>query len=163
MAGHHLNSRSEDDPVARKLCWRATDLADSGRVQEGIRLLRKAASRRYEVAFNLLGHFFEEFVDPPQPRKATYWYKRAVDLGYSISAWNLAMHHRNRGATRWYLYWLRKAADMGEEDAIAVLSSPEALMETSISGYGGAFQKWKSQPYWDRLFERLSSEPATKG
>lgn len=53
------------------------------------------------------------------PEEAIYWYKRAVEAGNSTSAWNLAMHYIPLKQKRLYRYWMRKAAAMGEEDAVA--------------------------------------------
>jgi TPR repeat protein len=59
----------------------------------------------------------DSFVTPVRDAEAVYWYKRALRNGSVTAAWNLAMHHKAKGNTRWHAYWLGVAADRGDEDA----------------------------------------------
>lgn len=48
---------------------------------------------------------------------AVFWYKRAIRLGSSQAAYNLAISHKANGTLRWYKYWLHVAMNMGDGDA----------------------------------------------
>jgi TPR repeat protein len=50
------------------------------------------------------------------------WYKRAAARNPSTAMFNLARTHLLRGKPRWYLYWMKKLADMGDEYAREDLS-----------------------------------------
>lgn len=51
------------------------------------------------------------------------WYLRAARLGHPVAAYNLAVISRLAGGQRGYLRWLRRAADLGDADAVAELAS----------------------------------------
>jgi TPR repeat protein len=70
-----------------------------------------------------LGNIYDDVLSPPQRRKAVDMYRRAVRLGSRAGASCLAAHYRNLGKTRWYRYWLRRAAEMGDEEALNELAS----------------------------------------
>ena len=53
-----------------------------------------------------------------RPQEAVHWYKRSVAAGNAASAWNLAMHYIPLVNKRWYQHWMKRAAAMGNEDAI---------------------------------------------
>lgn len=62
--------------------------------------------------------------DPPRVKDAVRLYKRAAARGDNLSAWNLARHYEMKPMSKQYLYWLRKAFDMGMEEAGEELKSP---------------------------------------
>jgi len=70
----------------------------------------------YVSAMNSLATLLDDHLDHGQ--EALTWYKRAVTAGDSTAAWNLAMHYVPLRQKRLYRYWMRKAAAMGDEDAI---------------------------------------------
>ena len=94
---------------------------ESGLNERAIQFYLEAA-RLGDVSAQLnLGNILDEKISPAEPSEAVYWYKRAARSGSAAGAWNLAMHYRKTRQRRWYDYWLRRAAELGEEDAIAIL------------------------------------------
>ncbi len=53
--------------------------------------------------------------------RARYWYKKAIAQGAPEAAYNLAISYQQQGNTRWFNYWIRKSAQMGDEDAMELL------------------------------------------
>lgn len=51
-------------------------------------------------------------------KKAAYWYKRAIRQKSPEAAYNLAISYKHQGKIRWFDYWIKRAADMGDQDAI---------------------------------------------
>ncbi len=65
-----------------------------------------------------LANLLDDYVSPPKPALAVYWYKRAARRGYATAAINLAVHYQNLRKRRWYIHWLKVAAELGDRDAI---------------------------------------------
>lgn len=76
-----------------------------------------------------LGNLLDDKLDARNPQAAASLYKEVVADGDPEGAWNLAIHYRNRGDNRWGLHWLRKAAQMGHEDARAIMSSMKTIIK----------------------------------
>lgn len=57
----------------------------------------------------------------PRPEVAVSLYEAAADAGYAASAWNLYLHHGDLGDTEKAARWLRRAADLGDEDAVKLV------------------------------------------
>ena len=53
----------------------------------------------------------------PDPKKAVYWYKRAVKNGEAHGAYNLGVHYKTLGNARWASYWFLKAVSLGHDYA----------------------------------------------
>lgn len=106
---------SEPYPGYDEFC-RAFDLEEQGRFEEAIRMYRRAAKKGLRSVYLNIADIYDE-MDPPQPREAVRWYKRAVACKDANAAWNLAVHYRLRENKPWYLYWLRRAVAMGNHDA----------------------------------------------
>ncbi|WP_126000560.1 tetratricopeptide repeat protein [Sphingomonas koreensis] len=98
-------------------------LYEEGRYAEAESKLNEAVRSKDPLAIHTRGYQAEES-DPPQIDEALNYYRTAANLGYEPSIMNLARHYEMRGDARWYLYWLRKAADMGSPDAIQELDRP---------------------------------------
>jgi TPR repeat protein len=98
--------------------WReGCELEERGLIPEALRAYTVAARLGSSSAQVNLGNILDDVVKPSRTSEAKAWYKRAVKRGNPSGAWNLAMHYRNNGNPRWYRYWLRVAADLGDEDA----------------------------------------------
>jgi TPR repeat protein len=105
-------------PAEAEALWRrGVELEDAGDVNAAICVYLEAAKMGHPLAQSNLGNMLDDKIDPPRPREAVYWYKRAVRGGLSVAAWNLSMHYRNLGQRRWSIYWLKVANKMGNEDA----------------------------------------------
>lgn len=65
-----------------------------------------------------LANILDDYAIPKNPQRAVKLYKVAVKMGYDVAAYNLAIHYRNVGFRRWYIYWLRVAAEMNNSDAL---------------------------------------------
>ena len=96
---------------------------EEGDLEKAISLYKKASRRGFAPAQTNLGNIYDDVLNPAQPRKAVEMYRRAVRLGSPAGASCLAAHYRNLGKSRWYRYWLRKAAEMGEEDAMIEMAT----------------------------------------
>ena len=90
---------------------------EEGDLDRAIELYKQASRMGFTPAQTNLGNIYDDVLIPAQPHKAVEMYRRAVRLGDRAGAWCLAVHYRNLHRGRWYRYWLRKAAEMGEEDA----------------------------------------------
>lgn len=100
---------------------RGYDCDEQGDFERAVTFYRQSAAKKYRSAYVNLGNLLDKSDNPLRQKEAVYWYKRAFREGAKAGAWNLAMHYRNRGVRRWYLHWLSRAAEMGEEDAIKAL------------------------------------------
>lgn len=115
--------QAEIESKADFLWRRASALEDRGEIDLAVKLYTDAARLGEPIAQSNLANLLDDKVSPARPKEAVYWYKRALKAGHEPAAWNLAMHYRNAGKKRWYLYWLRVAAELGDEDAQALLQS----------------------------------------
>jgi TPR repeat protein len=106
-----------------ELCSLASKSEDDGDLEKAIELYLKAAKLGDSVAQLNLGVILEDKISPPQVKEAIYWTKRAIRSGHATGAWNLAMRYRLLGNKRWYIFWLNKAAEMGEVEAFEELKT----------------------------------------
>ena len=90
-----------------------------------IRWYRRAALKKHTSAMLNLGNIMDSLPSEENRKEAIYWYKLAIQHGNRSGAWNLAMLYRNRRIRRWYLHWLHRAAELGDEDAVATLRKIE--------------------------------------
>lgn len=104
----------------------AFDAQEKGDVETAIRLYKRASRMGSTSAQLNLGNIYDDVLIPAQPLKAVQMYRKAVKLGDPGGAWNLAIYYKKLGKKRWHRYWLRRAASMGEEDAISELSDTES-------------------------------------
>lgn len=115
-----MNKESDKDPL--KVFSEAFHAQEEGNLDKAISLYKQASRMGFAPAQTNLGNIYDDVLDPAQPRKAVELYRKAVKLGSRAGASCLAAHYRNLGNNRWHFYWLRRAAEMGEEDAINELS-----------------------------------------
>jgi TPR repeat protein len=108
---------------AEEITLRAIDLHEAGRFDEAVAMYMPAAKAGHVVAQGNMATLLDDYVCPRRPGEAVFWYKRAHRNGSVTAAWNLAIHYKMVGKRRWYNYWLKVAADGGDEDAQAELES----------------------------------------
>jgi TPR repeat protein len=102
----------------------ASEAEDLGDNDKAIRLYRLAARLGFSPALINLGNWYDDKAIPRAPKEAVKLYKRAVSLGDEVAAYSLAIHYRNLKNKRWYLYWLKRSAQMGYEEAVIELTCP---------------------------------------
>jgi TPR repeat protein len=110
----------------------AFQLAQDGKVEEAIAVYRLWAKRGSTIAQNALAALLDDQLVPPRHKEAVYWFRRAVNQGSTIAAWNLAMHYKNRDKDRWYLFWLGKAAALGDDEAEETLEIERAFRHAGM-------------------------------
>lgn len=115
-----MSRKSAEDPLV--VFTEAFNAQEEGALLKAISLYEQAARMGFSPAHINLGNIYDDGLTPVQPFKAVRMYKRAVKLGHPAGAWNLAVYYKKLGKSRWHRYWLRKAASMGDEDAIKELS-----------------------------------------
>ena len=50
-------------------------------------------------------------------------YTAAADAGFAASAWNLYLHYGDVGDGEAAMRWLRRAAELGDDDAVALVDA----------------------------------------
>jgi TPR repeat protein len=100
-----------------KIWYRAAELEELGKIEEAVKLYRRGARLGNLGSMINLASLLDDQISPPKPREAIYWYKRGIKAGDSTAAFNFAMHYRNLRQRRWYVHWMRVAAQMGDSDA----------------------------------------------
>ena len=112
-------------------------LHEAGCIAEANAKLTDAVRAQDPLALHTRGYEAEES-EPPRIREALTFYKMAARQGYEPSVMNLARHYENLGNARWYLYWLRKAVEMGSPDARRELDRPfPYLVSAAILNFEG--------------------------
>jgi TPR repeat protein len=127
---------------AHALYVRASHLEDLGESKRAINTYLQAAKLGHVYAQSNLATLLDDVVSPPRGKEAVYWYKKSVKGGNDTAAWNLAMHYRNLGKSRWYQFWLNVAARMGDEDARVELAKEKR--STLRNRNGSLSKKYKS-------------------
>lgn len=107
--------------TAERIYVRALGLEDRGRRKQAIAHYYVAAGMGLDMAQCRLADLLSER-SRTVAEEAVYWYLRAVRQGYAIAAWNLAMTYRWAGTEFLFWAWMRKAAIMGQEEAIELLA-----------------------------------------
>ena len=119
--------KTDREAEARRIWTLACELQDDGRIEAAIELYRVSSRLGWSPAWINLSSLLGDHAMPGPSPEAIYWLRRLARENPSQAWWNLAMYHRQRGRRRLYLYWLRKAAGAGDEDAIMAMSDPERL------------------------------------
>jgi TPR repeat protein len=100
--------------------WRlGAEYEDLGDIDRAVKAYTKASLLGDPSAQSNLANILDDKLN--RPKEAVYWYKKAINSGYSVAALNLAIHYKNLKSRRWYIYWLNVAAKMGDEQAVADL------------------------------------------
>jgi TPR repeat protein len=103
--------------------WKYHDIAynyfEKEDINKAIYYYLKSANLGFLPAQHMLGYIYWERKHgiPRNEKKSKYWYKRAIRNGLVQSARNLALNYKEVNNLRWYKYWFKKAADMGDSDA----------------------------------------------
>jgi TPR repeat protein len=101
-------------------------LYEAGDYPGAIAAYEFAAERNHSCAQVNLGTLLDDNAVPPDPERAVFWYQRAVDNGESVAAYNLAIHYEKCADAELARKWMKRAAKMGDPDALEMLSSGEA-------------------------------------
>lgn len=95
------------------------ELYEKGRLHDAYLAFYRAAKLGDPQAQVNLGNLYDAGEGVKQDRKrASHWYKRAIHKGVPEAAYNLAVSYKQQGKIRWARYWFKRAAEMGDEDAI---------------------------------------------
>lgn len=88
---------------------------------------------KHAIAYGLAK---DDATDAAATRTSLRLYREAANSGFAPSAWNLARHYERTGNRRTYFKWLRRAAEIGDEDARDELSDPAPYMlQRGIDAY----------------------------
>lgn len=109
--------------LSRSLLERGCDAYEAGRYQLAASLfLRAARLGNGDAQVNLANMYSDGAHEVDRDdKRASHWYRLAVSKGIPEAAYNLALHHLKRGGNRWFRYWIKRAADMGDRDALDML------------------------------------------
>ncbi len=103
--------------------WSQADNAeDAGDYDTAEKLFLASARLGKSNAMNALACLYDDRHIPRLTGKAIYWYVRGYRAGNTLCPWNLAMIFVRRRNFRWFRFWMRKAAEMGHEDAAIELA-----------------------------------------
>lgn len=106
----------EDD--AEALGRAASDADERGDYQRAIELFKKASRIGKSDSWHLnLGTLYDDKLVPPSPKRAVYYWKLAAKT-HPAAAYNLAVHYFWQGNERWRLFWLNRAIELGDKDAV---------------------------------------------
>lgn len=92
---------------------------EAGHLLSAFRLFLRGAKEGDESCQQVLGYFYDEGIGiAPNVKNAIYWYDRACTHGRSSSAaYNLSLLYEMTGHSKLSMKYLRRAADLGDEDA----------------------------------------------
>lgn len=100
----------------REILENGCDLEERGEFAQAVRNYRRAARGGIVEAQINLGNLLDEGRGCRRnAAEAVYWYKRAYKRGNAEAAFNLAVHYKSRGMTRWQRFWLDRAAALGDQ------------------------------------------------
>jgi TPR repeat protein len=119
-----MEKGSKDD-AALEVFRAAFKLETKGDIEGASKLYKKSAKLGMSGSYVDMRNIYDDVMEPRDSVRAVASYKAAVALGDRSGAWCLAVHYRHLGKRRWYEYWLKIAADMGEEDAMELQASIE--------------------------------------
>ena len=107
------------DPASDSKLQRLADAWDNGRSpSDGMGLLWHLALRRYPSAMTELSRRIgEDGLPVADAFSAAGLAYRSFRLGDPVAAYNFAMARFNRGDLQGYRYWLRRAAQAGDDEA----------------------------------------------
>lgn len=88
-----------------------------------------AAKRNHSCAQVNLATLLDDNTFPADPQGAVYWYSQAADNGESAAAYNLAIHYEKLGDASSAKNWMKRAAEMGDSDALEWLAGEQSPEE----------------------------------
>jgi hypothetical protein len=89
----------------------------AGRLQAAKRLLQASVALGEPMALHAAAYQQKDIAD------AVSLYTRAADAGFAPSAWNLYLHYDALGDGGSAALWLKRAAALGDTDAVKLLTS----------------------------------------
>jgi len=109
--------------AARKNLEQGCEAYEKGNFAAAVQYFRSAARLGNPEAQVNLGNMYDagEGVEADFKRAAHY-YKLAASKGVPEAAYNLAVAYKQRGMPFWGAFWLRRAGELGDEDATAELN-----------------------------------------
>jgi TPR repeat protein len=103
---------------------RGCDLYELGDIAEASKASTAAAKLGLPQAQVNLANIYDDgelgFTDR---KTARYWYRRAAARGIPEAACGMAISYKNAGNQKQYLFWMERAATLGDDDARTVLQS----------------------------------------
>lgn len=106
---------------AEKLWREACNLDEQGKLKEATRVYELAVAAGSADAMVNLAVIYEDRTSPPKSQEAVSLNERAAAAGHSIAAWNLHRHYEMLGQRAESDHWLKMAANLGDDDAIALM------------------------------------------
>lgn len=94
---------------------------DQGKLDEAILKYQLAAAAGSTDAMVNLAAIYEDRTSPPKSQEAISLNERAAAAGNRLAAWNLHRTYEMQGREAESHRWLKVAADLGDEDAVALL------------------------------------------
>jgi hypothetical protein len=92
-------------------------LYEEGKLEEAVLAFHRAAKLGNPEAQVNLGNLYDEGEGVERdPKRAAYWYKRAIKKGLPEAAYALAISYKQQGKLKWASFWFKQADDMGYED-----------------------------------------------
>jgi len=99
------------------------ELYEEGNLQEAFKVFLRASRLGNPQAQVNLANMYDSGDGVEQDREvAAHWYKLAIRKKVPEAAYNLAVSYQQQGKTKWSKYWFSRAAEMGDEDAMAELA-----------------------------------------
>lgn len=122
--GSKWGEKMEED-FALKLYNDAFRLESEGRYVEAIKVYEQSAKLGFTSSMINLGNiYFEDACKNIELAKK--YYRMAASHLNPAGAWNLYIVYRDGGNKRRSQFWLKRAAELGEEDAIDILNSGDS-------------------------------------
>lgn len=121
---------SPSEALAREAFEEAYEIKRRGDLAKARRAYERAARLGSPHAQINLANLYDDGEFGRRNRlRAIALYKRAARRGFPEAAYNLAQLYRRDCLQRWYAYWLRKAAKLGDSDAKEELRALKAQSE----------------------------------
>lgn len=94
-------------------------LYEEGKLEEAFLAFHRAAKLGNPEAQVNLGNLYDNgYGVEHDPKRAAYWYKRAIKKGLPEAAYNLAISYKKQKKLKWASFWFKRAFEMGDEDAM---------------------------------------------
>jgi len=114
-------SRKRNIPVKRgdQLFRKACAAWDRGKLEQAFELFLKAAKVGDKSSQSNLGYFYDTGIYVSKNTKqALFWYRKAYRQGYFPAASNIATVYRDQGDSKRMVLWYKRAAALGDTDAL---------------------------------------------
>jgi len=120
------SGREMKKPQRYDLIWdhmrKGVAALESGNSTLAEREYTEAAKLGSESGHNSLGALLtNKLEDTSAVERGLRHLRIAASRGYYPAAWNLAVTYGQLGKSRWQLFWMKRAASLGDEEAVAEL------------------------------------------